>query len=320
VTELARDLRWLCIGAGGGGDVAGAYTLLRCAGLDGVAGGITWERRAADPLAGPRTVTELRGVERVHRCAGLAGPAAAAPAGPRCSEGRLSEFLGGDQVVLVDVGEGPDQAAEGILHAARATGCDGVVLVDVGGDMLAAGTEQGLVSPLADALMLAASELLEALGLPALAAVVGPGCDGELTAPQVEERLALIDAVGGRTRTLRVLPELLDELEAAASAVGTEATMHVLRCARGERGTAWMRGTRPVALGPHGASIHLFEPGKAIASAAPLAAAVAGVDSVEAAHERLLARGAPSELGTPGRPWRCSPARVALRRDALRLM
>ena len=62
-----------------------------------------------------------------------------------------------------------------------------VTLIDVGGDVVATGTEPTLSSPLADALALAA-----ATGLPVRTdvAVAGPGLDGELAEPNVRAVLA----------------------------------------------------------------------------------------------------------------------------------
>ena len=55
--------------------------------------------------------------------------------------------------------------------------------VDVGGDVLARGDEQGLASPLCDAVMVAGA-LRVAGRVKSLLAVIGPGCDGELTRPR----------------------------------------------------------------------------------------------------------------------------------------
>ena len=60
-------------------------------------------------------------------------------------------------------------------------GCDLIVFLDVGGDALAHGDEPGLGSPLCDAVMLAAADLLAEREVPVLGALFGTGCDGELT-------------------------------------------------------------------------------------------------------------------------------------------
>ena len=55
---LRRARRPLVIGMGGGGDVVGALATAEFSrlydGADPVVGGLTWERRAIDPVPGPR--------------------------------------------------------------------------------------------------------------------------------------------------------------------------------------------------------------------------------------------------------------------------
>ena len=52
----------LTIGIGGGGDVVGALAVAeaaREAGCSARVGGVTWERRVVDPIAGPRRIDEF---------------------------------------------------------------------------------------------------------------------------------------------------------------------------------------------------------------------------------------------------------------------
>ena len=70
-----------------------------------------------------------------------------------------------------------------------------------------------------------------------------------------------------------------------------------LRCARGEYGTTTIRGgRRTVELSPVGSVSFYFDPEAAIGSAARLADAVTGADSLEAAETILVGRGITSEL------------------------
>lgn len=70
-----------------------------------------------------------------------------------------------------------------------------------------------------------------------------------------------------------------------------------LRCARGETGSATIRGgRRSVELSPLGGRLLWFDPGAALASAARLAAAVEHAASLQAAHDLLTARGVRTEL------------------------
>ena len=64
----------------------------------------------------------------------------------------------GEPVLLLDPSGGPrGDRGRPRWPPPRELGCDLVVLVDVGGDVLAHGDEAGLASPLADAVCLAAA-------------------------------------------------------------------------------------------------------------------------------------------------------------------
>jgi hypothetical protein len=169
-----------------------------------------------------------------------------------------------------------------------------VVLVDVGGDVLGHGHEPGLASPLCDAVLLAASAYM---ATPAVGAVFGTGCDGELTPEEVLARLAEVAAAGGLLGAWGITPADADALEAAVAEVPTEASAMAVRCARGALGRAEIRGgRRTVPLSPVGALTFFFDPAAALRSAARLAAAVVECDSLEEAQAVLAARGVRTEL------------------------
>ena len=193
----------------------------------------------------------------------LAGPETATPEGVAFSEARMAAHLGAE-TVLVDVTGGTAGAAAGIAAAVTELGCDLLVCVDVGGDVLAHGDEPGLASPLCDAVMIAAA-LNVADRVKPLLAVIGPGCDGELTAGEVLARVAELARAGAWLGAWGLTPETVAELDAAAGQVPTEASLQVVRCARGEVGQALIRGgRRSVELGPGGsADLRLRPPGRA---------------------------------------------------------
>lgn len=257
-------------------------------------GGLTWERRPVDPLPGPRRLDELTAPAAVlHDAVALAGPQTAGPGGFRFGESDMARFLG-EPTVLVDPNPGPAVVAAGLDAAAAHLGCDLVVLLDVGGDVLAHGDEPGLASPLADAIMLAAAPRMATR---VLGAVFGAGCDGELTPAEVVERLAEVAAAGGDLGDLPLPAAALDRVEAALRAVTTEASAMAVRCARGETGRASIRGgRRAVQLTPDGGRLVCFDPATAIASAARMAAAVADAPDLEAAQRVLHGLGVRTEL------------------------
>ncbi len=204
----------------------------------------------------------------------------------------------GRPVALIDPGGGPRAIAGGLLAAAERLDCDLLVLLDVGGDVLAHGDEPGLASPLADAVLLAAAPHTTAAGLPTVAVVFGAGCDGELTPAEVGARFDELDHAGGARGVTDPPAAALDRLQGALADVPTEASAMALRCARGETGSATIRGgRRTVELTPLGGRLLWFDPAAAIAGPARVAAAVADAPSLQAAHELLTARGISTELG-----------------------
>ena len=265
-------------------------------GTSTVLGGLTWERRPIDPLPGPRSLGELSGAEPLAPAAALAGPATTGPGGFRFAEARVAELLG-EPTILVDPTGGPAAVADGIVAAARHGDCDVVVLLDVGGDVLAHGDEPGLASPLADAVLLAAAPGVEEAGLRAVGAVFGAGCDGELTPAEVAERLDEVSAAGGALGVLEPDEPTLELLGAGVAAVPTEASAMALRCARGETGVTTIReGRRTVQLTPQGGQVACYEPGAALASAARLAFAVRDAADLLEADAILAGLGVRTEL------------------------
>jgi len=299
IGALGGAERVLAVGIGGGGDVVGALAVAQLAHLLGtpsVVGGLSWERRPIDPLAGPRRIDELDGARRINDATALAGPATTGPGGFHFAESHMARHLG-EPVLLLDPSGGPAAIAAGLAGAARELRCDVVVLVDVGGDVIAHGDERGLASPLADAVCLAAAPALSLAGCAPLLAVFGAGCDGELTPEEVLERVAEVARAGGHLGTWG---PGLDEIAPVAEAVAqipTEASAMAVRCARGETGTTTIRrGRRSVELTPAGALVFFFDPMIALGSAARCGRLVLGARSLQEANDILLAQGMSTEL------------------------
>ena len=295
--------RVLVLGIGGGGDVIGSLALgRRCEelGTSFALGGVAWERFARDPRPGPRPLAEIRGGRAIGEHAVLAGAETATVDGVLFSEAHAARHLGERshepaEVALIDVTAGPRGAAEGIAAAAEALACDLVLYVDIGGDAIAAGSEPGLASPLCDAVMLAAALSL-ADELPGAIAILGAGCDGELTPDEVLARVAALARARAWIGTWSVTPAIADEVEEAAADSGTEASLQVVRCARGERGAVEIRGgRRTVPLSPLGALVFCFDV-DAAAQELALARAVLEAETLEEARAALAAREVKTEL------------------------
>ena len=286
------------LGIGGGGDVVGALATARLCQAHGAEfrlGGVAWERFPIDPYAGPRSLEQIHGGKPLNAAVLLADATTTTPDGAHFAESRMAEFICSD-TVLVDITGGPRAVADGLAAAAEKLGCDLCMLVDVGGDVLAHGDEPGLASPLCDAVMLAAGAEL-AKRLPTVAAIYGAGCDGELTPFEVLARLSELAAEGGLLGARGLPQAVVEQIEAAAAKVPTEASLMGARCARGETGTVEIRGgRRTVELTPLGGLTFYFDPVIAAARTAPLTRAVAGAESLDAAQESLAALGVRTEL------------------------
>jgi hypothetical protein len=227
--------------------------------------------------------------------------------GVEFSESKMAGQIG-KPVLLLDITRGAAALATGLAEAAEELGCDVMVLLDVGGDVLAHGDEAGLASPLCDAIVLSAGLFLargaartasSPDGWPGevLGAVYGPGCDGELTPDEVLMRLTELQSAGALLGAWGLTPEACENVESAAEVVPTEASLMAVRCARGERGSVAIRGgRRTVELTPLGALTFFFDPVAAAQSAVPLATAVSPAASLEEAHDALTGMGVRTEL------------------------
>jgi hypothetical protein len=308
LNALKDSDRALLIGMGGGGDVVGALAvtkLLGDLGTEWVLGGVAWERSPIDPRPGPRSLEEIRGGRPCGSAAVLTEGGTTSIDGVEFSESKMAAHLG-RAVLLLDITRGPSAVATGLREAAAELGCDAVVLLDVGGDVLAHGDEPGLASPLCDAVMLAAGMILGRSseqpgsadrGPTVISAVYGPGCDGELTPAEVLERITELQSASALLGAWGLTPDACSLVESAAEVVPTEASLMAVRCARGERGTVDIRGgRRTVELTPLGALTFFFDPLAAAGSAVPLATAVAPAASLEEADEALAGMGIRTEL------------------------
>jgi hypothetical protein len=297
---LSSARRPLVIGIGGGGDVVGAMATAEACrlyhGAEPVLGGVAWERRVVDPDPGPRALEQIENARSLAPAVLAAGPGTRVRgSGVRFAEARMAELLG-QETLLVDVTRSPAEIAAGLATAMAELGCDLAVFVDVGGDALGHGGEDGLASPLCDAVMLAAAFLLGE-GHSVLGGIFGVGCDGELTPEEVMERIAELGAAGALAGIRGLTPPVVERLEAAVEAIPTEASAQALRCFRGEHGMTTIRGgRRMVQLSPLGAMTFYFDVAGALGSAARLARAVLDAADLEAANEVLHGLGLKTEL------------------------
>jgi hypothetical protein len=298
---LRRARRPLVIGMGGGGDVVGALATAELArrydAAAPVLGGLAWERRPIDPVPGPRRADEIEAAEPLAPGVLRAGPQTRVRGREvYFAESRMAAFLG-EPTILIDVAEGPAAVAAGLAATARELGCDLVVFIDVGGDVLARGDEPGLRSPLCDALMLAAAGRLARLGQPVLGGVFGIGCDAELSPAEVLARLALVAQAGGLIGARGLTGPVAARLERAIELIPTEASAQAVRAFRGAAGRVAIRGgTRTVELTSLATVTFYLDVEAALGAIGRLALAVDGAESLEQANDALNALGVRTEL------------------------
>jgi hypothetical protein len=212
------------------------------------------------------------------------------------AEARMAAFLD-RPTVLVTIEDGPAAIADGLAAALERLERDLLVLVDVGGDVLAHGDEPGLRSPLCDAVMLAAASRLVAGSTPVLLGLFGTGCDAELTTDEVLARLAGVAAAGGLAGARGLTNEVADRLERSIEFVPTEASAQAVRAFRGVRGDVTIRdGRRTLDLSTIASLTFYLDVAVTYEIAGRLAQAVTDAASLAEANAALGALGVHTEL------------------------
>lgn len=286
----------LVMGIGGGGDVAGAIPTaryLRWLGLNTLLGGLTWERYVVDPEPGPRRMDEIVDIKLLSDTVGLANAQTQTTKGIRFTESIVAEVLG-FETMLVDLNRGVQGVISGLNEVMEKLGIDLFVGIDVGGDVLAEGTEQGLYSMLADSMMLAAMVNLK---VPAVLGVLGYGSDGELGFQMLNENIARIASYGGFLGARGLTPDDLNVLDEVIKNTKTEATALAVEAARGKVGEVEIRGgQRKVLLTPASAITFFFDPRVIFERVSKVAKELVQTRTLDEAQQVLERMGVPSEL------------------------
>jgi hypothetical protein len=240
--------RILVIGIGGGGDVVGSvitYNLAINEGIEATLGAVLWERYVVDIVPGPIRVDELRNAEYVGSYIAIVDEDTYAIREGRRVVPQIVNVLN----VIRDDGVGISIAGP-VIDIARELseyvgkyGIDAIIGIDVGGDAIATGNEEGLYSPLADSYAIAVlAEVGELIGVPTILGVAGPGVDGELDRDYVMMRLSQLASRGAFLGAYGPTRSDLSLLEEILSRAVTEASALVYRAARGFYGNTNIRG------------------------------------------------------------------------------
>lgn len=285
----------LVIGIGGGGDIVSTLPsgrLLELLGAEVTLGGVTWIPVPRDVRPGPRSMDELKHIERRQPRLASVSPDSETIDGVSLPEASIADTVG-NEVLVLDITAGVDPLVDSLDAYIAETGIDLVVGVDAGGDALAVGTEPGIKSPLADAVGLA---VLDGVSVDAILGVIGFGSDGELTHGELEEaisELAIEDALLG---AWGITPRVRREVETILERVETEASRIPIEVARGQLGPRTIRdGRRQVDTTPATPITYYFEP-SAVIERSTLVDPVADASDLEAAADALRDRGLTTEF------------------------
>ena len=223
------------VAAGGGGDAIAAWALhsAQWPGVRPVIATFAWDRLMIDPIPGPRSADDFDGLAPIDDL-NLAFTPRSLPKPPAGSTmPRLASELDAT-FVLLDPRCGVTGLRDQLRSLVRTMSAARIVVVDVGGDALAAGHEPGLSSPLADALAVAAASDQH---VPIEVHVVGVGLDGELPTSTILDYLVSMNGVHVQRLSADDARQVLPVLDWHPS----EATALSCAAALGLRGTVEIR-------------------------------------------------------------------------------
>ncbi len=246
----------LIIGAGGGGDVAGAMhtgLLLAHEQVHYMLAALVWERLSIDPTPGPVPLDCFRNIEHLTDHVIKVSSKTYVERGGRKFRPQIANVLDalGDSTVglVFDPYTSLGQIADELAEICRRYSIDVVIVVDVGGDILTTGNEETVLSPLADTYTLALAKMLRERGLRTYVGIYGPGCDGEIPRRELLRRFSELARTGHFITFIGLTPHIAKELEQVLEKVHTEASRLPMRAYRGETGIVKIRrGERVVEL------------------------------------------------------------------------
>jgi hypothetical protein len=182
----------LFIGAGGGGDAISSFMLSKYYKFDQkYFASISWDRKSYDPTPGPRNIDEFKDIEHFGELNAKITPKSRLKLPNSTSFlPKISESIKND-IFLLELKNGVNGLVSQINELVKMLDISAVFAVDVGGDILAAGTEPHLFSPISDVSFLAA---LSQLDVESAIIAAGLGLDGELAPFEINWNLMLISS------------------------------------------------------------------------------------------------------------------------------
>lgn len=286
------------VGAGGAGDVVSALVLCRVlADLFDVRActpvAVLWERWSHDPFPGPIPRGLIRNA-RLNRCTYINRNSYVVRGGkyvfkPQAS--LIAEVIG-REIPSITLERGVNGVLE-CLNELSEIGYSFLILLDVGGDILAHGWEDELWSPLTDAMVLAAASKAR---LTSVVAVLAPGADGELPRDYVINRVNKFLKLGAYLGLLGLWREHIRFYEDVLPKSLTEAGKVPYDALRGSVGVKAIRnGSREVIVDVMSTAIYIFKV-KELCNELPLPRALASTKSLAEAVKIAEELGIQTEL------------------------
>jgi len=286
-------MKALIFGAGGAGDCISAIIAMnyyKKLGYETLLGSIIWERYVIDPVPGPINFEDLSDADKFNECIYLLNEKSYAIRAGQIIIPTLVKVIKTLKIengVALNNKLGPNHLALCIKEFAEKENMDLIIGVDAGGDILARGDEDSLVSPLVDAISLATMLKLKQYGFNVIIGVIGCGSDGEITYEDFLKRISeiakiggLIDIKGYDIETAAMVKNVLLKAESEASKIPLDAFL-------GYYGEIEIRKkTKKVFVTPASSVMFFLDPMK-VASINILAEVIKDANSLEEANSLL---------------------------------
>jgi len=205
--------RVLVIGIGGGGDVAGTIptaNFLRGIGVSEVLhGSLIWERVDVGGPPAPIPHSELKNIEIVNDTIAIVNKNSRTKSGLDFEAARFALALD-KNVITVDITKGVVGIIKGLNDFCRKKDIQLVIGIDVGGDILTQGHEPGLISPMADNMLLSA---LANIDIPTIIGIMGPGSDGEISQDTIMRYMGILARNGGYLGAIGITKKDIEDYE-----------------------------------------------------------------------------------------------------------
>ncbi|MEM0173102.1 MAG: DUF1152 domain-containing protein, partial [Sulfolobaceae archaeon] len=254
-------------GLGGGGDAVSAliaYNYLSKLGYHVDLGAVTWERYVEDPIPGPICKDDFMNVKVINDVIVEVNKSSYSIRGGSVVIPQLVRILRilNTNGYSICVKYGVKGTFYGLLDfIQRVKKYDLIVGVDAGGDVLAKGNEENLLSPLIDTIMLSTLALLRSYNYNAVIATIGAGSDGELDQDYILQRISEVAKRGGLIDIKGIDKESAELISVILRYVNTEASRIPFEAFKGYYGIMKIRGgSREVKVSPISAVMFFLDP------------------------------------------------------------